>query len=95
MNITLDDAARIIEIVSIVGGCLYTAGRVAGRLKGLEGWVSGIAKDVKSLKENVTEIESQYKPNHGSSMRDAVNRIESKISKLEGRFEQHVDETDE
>lgn len=95
MNITLDDAARIVEIISIVGGCLYTAGRVSGRLKGLEGWVSGIAKDVKALKENVTEIESQYKPNHGSSMRDAVNRIESKISKLEGRFEQHVDETDE
>jgi hypothetical protein len=95
VNITLDDAARIVEILSIVGGCLYTAGRVSGRLKGLEGWVSGVAKDVKSLKEDVTEIQTQYRPNHGSSMRDAVNRIEGKISKLEGRFEQHVEETDE
>jgi uncharacterized membrane protein YciS (DUF1049 family) len=37
-------------------------------------------------------LEEQYKPNGGSSMRDAVNRIELKLSKLEGKFEQHMDE---
>jgi hypothetical protein len=38
-------------------------------------------------------LEEQYKPNGGSSMRDAINRIENKLSKLEGKFEQHVEET--
>jgi hypothetical protein len=39
------------------------------------------------------KLEEQYKPNGGSSMRDAINRIENKLSKLEGKFEQHVDES--
>lgn len=47
------------------------------------------------IEKRLDRIEQEYKPNHGSSMRDAVNRIEQKIAKLEGRFEQHVDETDE
>ena len=38
------------------------------------------------------KLEEQYRPNGGSSMRDAINRIELKLSKLEGKFEQHVDE---
>lgn len=46
------------------------------------------------IREKLTSIELQYKPNGGSSMRDAVNRIENKFAKLEGRFEQHVEETD-
>lgn len=47
------------------------------------------------IDRRLDRIESEYKPNHGSSMRDAINRIEQKIAKLEGRFEQHVDETEE
>ena len=37
-------------------------------------------------------LEEQYRPNGGSSMRDAINRIELKLSKLEGKLEQHTDE---
>jgi len=38
------------------------------------------------------KLEEQYRPNGGSSMRDAINRIELKVSKLEGKFEQHLDD---
>lgn len=47
------------------------------------------------IDKRLGRIEAEYKPNHGSSMRDAINRIEQKIAKLEGRFEQHVDESEE
>jgi hypothetical protein len=47
------------------------------------------------LNHRLDRLEEQYKPNGGSSMRDAINRIENKLSKLEGKFEQHVDENNE
>jgi hypothetical protein len=47
-----------------------------------------------SMTSRLERVEEQYKPNGGSSMRDAVNRIEVKLSKLEGKFEQHVEESD-
>ena len=44
------------------------------------------------LNRRLDKLEEQYRPNGGSSMRDAINRIENKLSKLEGKFEQHVEE---
>ena len=53
---------------------------------------------------------AELRPNHGSSLHDKINlevipmlkelrtsqvEIKSQVDKLEGRFEQHVDETDE
>jgi hypothetical protein len=58
--------------------------------------------DIKTIKNEMT-------PNHGSSIHDKINleiipmlkdlkvhqsEISAKVSKLEGRFEQHVDEAD-
>jgi len=45
------------------------------------------------LNVRLDKLEEQYRPNGGSSMRDAINRIELKLSKLEGKFEQHIDES--
>ena len=55
----------------------------------------GIFRYLNRIEKRLDTIEAEYKPNHGSSMRDAINRIERSISKLEGRFEQHVSETEE
>ena len=55
--------------------------------------VAGVRFFVK-LNNRLGKLEQQYKPNGGSSMRDAVNRIELQLSKLEGKFEQHVDKKD-
>ena len=46
------------------------------------------------LTARLDKLEEQYRPNGGSSMRDAINRIENKVSKLEGKFEQHIEEGD-
>jgi hypothetical protein len=54
----------------------------------------GVLRHFSKIERRLERIELEYKPNHGSSMRDAVNRIETKIAKLEGRFEQHVEETE-
>ena len=44
------------------------------------------------LSSRLERLEEQYRPNGGSSMRDAINRIELKVSKLEGKFEQHLED---
>lgn len=54
----------------------------------------GVFHHFSKIERRLDRIELEYKPNHGSSMRDAINRIESKIAKLEGRFEQHVEESE-
>ena len=42
------------------------------------------------LANEIDEIKKQYKPNGGSSMRDAVNRIESKIDKVQSDLDRHL-----
>jgi uncharacterized membrane protein YciS (DUF1049 family) len=52
--------------------------------------IYGGFKFFNKITARLEKLEEQYKPNGGSSMRDAVNRIENKLSKLEGKFEQHM-----
>lgn len=54
----------------------------------------GISRYFSRIDHRLYRIELEYKPNHGSSLRDAVNRIEQKLAKLEGRFEQHIEESE-
>jgi hypothetical protein len=43
------------------------------------------------IDDRIKKVESQYVPNGGSSMRDAVNRIEKNMDKLQERFDNHID----
>ena len=43
------------------------------------------------IDDRIKKVESQYAPNGGSSMRDAVNRIEKNMDKLQERFDNHID----
>ena len=52
----------------------------------------GAVKLVNKVTVRLDKLEEQYRPNGGSSMRDAVNRIELKVSNLDGKFEQHIKE---
>lgn len=54
--------------------------------------IYGAVKLVNKITSRLDNLEAQYRPNGGSSMRDAVNRIEINLSKLDGKFEQHVEE---
>lgn len=53
------------------------------------------------MNRHLSKLEEQYKPNGGSSMRDAIDRIESRLNKMDrelsnlcGKFEQHIVEGD-
>lgn len=77
----------------VIGGILSVLQIIAI----LWGWMKFYTKiqvQFNDLGNRIAHIEAQYVPNGGSSLRDAINRIEAKFSKLEGRFEQHVDEND-
>jgi len=71
------------DVVQIIGVALQAIGVL---------WAA--AAFTTKIKTRLDRIEAEYKPNHGTSMRDAINRIENKLSKLEGRFEQHVEESE-
>jgi hypothetical protein len=52
----------------------------------------GAIKLMTKITTRLDKLEEQYRPNGGSSMRDAINRIELNLSKLDGKFEQHIEE---
>jgi len=37
------------------------------------------------------EIRKQFTPNHGTSLRDAVDRIEQHVLRVEGKVDGHID----
>jgi hypothetical protein len=39
------------------------------------------------LEEQIEEIKKQYKPNGGSTMRDAINRIEATLNRLDTKLD--------
>ena len=47
-----------------------------------------------NLEQQIEEIKKQYKPNGGSSMRDAINRIEASINKLDNKLDDVKTELD-
>lgn len=81
----------VLQILSILLGGLRFYTKIKVDFATMEGKIS---TEVAKIEGRIEKIEAQYVPNGGSSMRDAVNRIESKIAKLEGRFEQHIDENE-
>lgn len=52
---------------------------------------TNIMVQLTKLEGRISNIELQYKPNGGSSMRDAINRIERRLT----RFEQDLEEIKE
>lgn len=85
----LDTAASWATITS---GYLFLILTIGGVLQWfLKKYVKDMLKELSPLVE--------LKPNHGSSIKDAVDEIRSHVqdikvdlARLEGRFEQHVDE---
>ena len=47
-----------------------------------------------SAKLTITYYLNELRPNGGSSIKDSINRIEMALARLEGKFEQHVEESD-
>ena len=69
-----------VELLGIVFAGIKFFNKIASRLDKLD-----------EIDDIIKKVESQYVPNGGSSMRDAVNRIEKNMDKLQERFDNHID----
>jgi len=69
-----------IEIAALIFAGFKYINRITSRLEKLD-----------EIDDRIKKVESQYSPNGGSSMRDAVNRIEKNMDKLQERFDNHID----
>lgn len=45
---------------------------------------------VPGVPERLARIEKELQPNSGSSLRDAINRVEARTERVEARLEDHV-----
>jgi len=63
---------------------------VSERLTGLEDTVKDINVKFNEMNEKVIFIEKELHPNHGTSMRDAVDRIQMRIDLVEEKITSHV-----
>lgn len=69
-----------LEILALIWAGFKYINKIVNRLEKLN-----------EIDDRLKKVESQYVPNGGSSMRDAVNRIEKQVDKLQDRFENHID----
>ena len=44
----------------------------------------------RSVADNLREMQAELKPNHGSSMRDAIDRIEANLNELKVELARHL-----
>jgi len=69
-----------LEIAALIWAGFKVINRVVSKLDKLD-----------EIDDRIKKVESQYVPNGGSSMRDAINRIEKNMDKLQERFDNHID----
>lgn len=78
---------------TITSGYLFLIVTIGGTLQ----WF--FKRYIKEILKELSEPLVELRPNHGSSIKDAVDEIRSHVqdikvdlARLEGRFDQHVDE---
>jgi hypothetical protein len=69
-----------LEIIAVIWAVFKYINRVSRKLDKLD-----------DISARLNVIESQYRPNGGSSMKDAVNRIEKQLDKVQDRLDSHID----
>jgi len=67
------------DIVTILGGLGSAAGTVYGCYKLIIKPTFAILRKLKTSFEILEKMQEEFKPNGGSSLRDAINRIETKL----------------
>lgn len=89
MNVTTDQILGLFGVLLVFFYGMYNR-----RVKKLEDTID----EIKNL---TLEIRLETKNNHGSSLRDQTDRIEERVNgmsivlaKLQGKFEQHMEEND-
>ena len=69
-------------LIGIIWGAIKTVNEF---IKWWHGKVAAVA--LTNLETQIEEIKKQYKPNGGSSMRDAINRIEATLNRLDTKLD--------
>ena len=96
MDLTTDQAIALFSTLLLFFYSMYNK-----RVNKLEG-------SIEEIKTTTMEIRLETKNNHGSSLKDQMDRIEKgmqdtqkqmsgisrSLAKLEGKFEQHIEESD-
>lgn len=72
-------------LVGIIFGAIKTVNEF---VKWWHGKVAAVALD--QIAAEIEDIKKQYKPNGGSSMRDAINRIENKLDYVQTNLDKHL-----
>ena len=86
-----------------------TAANVLYLVTGVAAVIGGAYMVARKIEKKLDLIQSETQPNHGSSLRDAVDRIAASVDKIDGRqdviekelsnlcgrFEEHTRRTDE
>ncbi len=70
----------VVTVVSQIGGAVVVLGGVFALA----------TKPLRDLGNRLDRIENQVHPNGGSSMADAVGRIEKSVDHLTTRFDEHL-----
>jgi hypothetical protein len=69
-----------VELLGIIFAGIKFFNKITSRLDKLD-----------EIDDRIKKVESQYVPNGGSSMRDAVNRIEREVTRVQERLDNHID----
>lgn len=82
MEISMDTALVAIQLITYLIAFPYGVFKIWRKL------------DTRLVEQEnrLIRIESQFHRNGGSSLRDAVDRMDRDLAKLTGRFDQHIEE---
>src|SRR3990172_4867030 len=69
----------LVDIVTILGGLSSAAGTIYGFYRLVVKPLYALLKKLRSSFEILEKMHEEFKPNGGTSLRDAVNRIEAKL----------------
>ena len=82
MKIDVSTIATVLQIVSMIAVLPYGA------------WKAWNKIDARLSEQDLRliRIEGQFHRNGGTSLRDSIDRIDKEVAKLQGRFDQHVED---
>ncbi len=81
-------AGWALTLVTLCGPMLVAA--VVGLGRWLAKQFAAVNEKLDEQGAELTRVKEDVTPNHGSSLRDAVDRVESTVSKIEGSYREHL-----
>jgi hypothetical protein len=81
LDVVLQAAAQLAIVI----------GAIAAGVVWLRKWLrQQVSEPLGRMQTDVTSVQAEVSPNHGASMKDAVDRTERKLDAMVRRFEDHL-----